>query len=350
MSDLDKSRAFSGAARRVPVPKIAILFAALVLVAAGLMLASAERRAQAAPPWQSDPPQPPDSGSPAPDAPTGTSIPRSCSECHVEVAAAWAESLHAQAFVDPVFQERWQEVGNDPACLACHTTGYDPSTGSYTHPGVTCEVCHGLTPPGHPGQPVRISPGPGTCEDCHPTTAAEWRDSPHGAQYIPCATCHNLHPLQLRFNNDSVALCLSCHKQPRNDYVHLTHQEQLCMDCHWLRPTQEDLLAHFVSGALFPTGHTARVETAACVRCHAERAAEAGTLAALNETIDELGLADSPHPLLAAQERIHELETEVRSARAKTRLAIWGAMAGVVAGSLLTLLIVRMRRRRTRQQ
>jgi hypothetical protein len=32
----------------------------------------------------------------------------------------------------------------DPArCFPCHTTGYDPATGRYAEPGVTCEGCHG---------------------------------------------------------------------------------------------------------------------------------------------------------------------------------------------------------------
>jgi hypothetical protein len=28
-------------------------------------------------------------------------------------------------------------------CLACHATGYDPATGTFAEPGVTCEACHG---------------------------------------------------------------------------------------------------------------------------------------------------------------------------------------------------------------
>jgi len=361
MPDLDELRGFLGAAkaarvsnsaRRTSVPKTAIIFSTLVL-AVGLALAVAGQ-VRAAPPRQDSPPLPPDSGQPPAGDPAATPVPRLCAECHVEVAAAWETSMHAQAFVDPVFQDYWQKAGSDPACLACHTTGYDPRTGTYAREGVTCEACHGPTPPDHPGQPVMISPGPAVCERCHPTTVAEWQHSAHGAQQIACATCHNPHPHQLRFSDDSVALCLNCHEQPpRNDYVHLTHPEPLCTDCHWFRPKRDDLLAHFVSGALFPTGHTAVVETAACVTCHADRAAEAGTLAALDEAIDALDLSDSPHPLLAAQARIRALEAEIRSARTQgkrteTRRAVQGALVGLVAGSLLTLLIVRARRRRER--
>lgn len=341
MPDLDELCAIPGAAktgfldaaRRAPVPHTAfICLIALVLLAAGLALAGAERRAQAAPPWQDGPPLPPDSDRPPAGDLSDTAVPRSCSECHVDVAAAWETSVHAQAFVDPVFQDYWQRAGGDPACLACHTTGYDPRTGTYAREGVTCEACHGPTPPDHPGRPVMISPGPAVCESCHPTTVTEWRHSAHGDQQIVCATCHNPHPHQLRFGDDSLALCLNCHEHPpRNDYVHLTHPEPLCTDCHWFRPRREDLLAHFVSGALFPTGHTAVVQTAACVTCHADLAAEEGTQ--------------------AAQARIRVLEAEVRSARAQgeraeTRRGIQGAMVGLVAGSLLTLLIVRMQRRR----
>lgn len=322
----------------------------LCALALGIVL-SGPGRAQAAPPLQEGTPSP--EAAPLPGAAPGeaTTAPQACSECHLDVVSAWESGMHAQAYTDPVFQEVWQQQGgSDPACLACHTTGYNPRTQAYAHEGVTCEACHGLTPANHPDEPVSINPGPQVCETCHATTVTEWEHSAHGEQQLACTSCHNPHPQQLLFDNDSVALCLNCHEEPRDDYAHLAHPEQLCTDCHWHRAKPEDLLAHFTSGALFPTGHTAVVETVACVTCHADLAAEEGTLVSLDGALDEMGLRESQHPLLAAQVRIHELEAEVDTVRAQGENTsvlriVQGAVIGLAVGSVVALIVLRSRRR-----
>ena len=52
---------------------------------------------------------------------TGLSASR-CADCHAEIAAEWAASTHAHAWVDPQFQA---ELHKDPEigwiCLNCHT-------------------------------------------------------------------------------------------------------------------------------------------------------------------------------------------------------------------------------------
>jgi hypothetical protein len=35
------------------------------------------------------------------------------------------------------------DVDDPKPCFPCHTTGWDPATGTYAEPGVTCEGCHG---------------------------------------------------------------------------------------------------------------------------------------------------------------------------------------------------------------
>src|SRR5690606_32508351 len=280
-----------------------VVVPALLAIALALALFGAASHVEAGPPLQDGTPPPDVTPQPGDDA-TPAPAPQACSECHLDVVSAWETGMHAQAYRDPVFQNAWQEGGSDPACLACHTTGYNARTQTYAHEGVTCEACHGETPANHPDEPVSINPGPEVCETCHATTVTEWERSAHGEQQLACTSCHNPHPQQLLFEDDSVALCLNCHEEPRDDYAHVAHPDQLCTDCHMHRAKSEDLLAHYESGALFPTGHEAVVQTVACVTCHEELAAEEGTLVTLDETVEEMGLSESDHPLLAAQVRI----------------------------------------------
>lgn len=328
----------------------------LLALVIALALFGATGRALAGPPRQDGTPPPDATPQPGED-PTPTPIPQACSECHLDVVSAWETGMHAQAYRDPIFQDAWRSQGNDPACLACHTTGYNPRTQTYAHEGVSCEACHGVTPANHPDEPAMTSPGPAVCEQCHATTVTEWEHSAHGEQQLACTSCHNPHPQQLLFENDSVALCLNCHEEPRDDYAHLSHPDQLCTDCHMHRAKTEDLLAHYDSGAQFPTGHEATVLTVACVSCHEELAAEEGTLVSLDQTVAEMGLARSDHPLLAAQVRIRELEAEVDTVRAQGQNTsvmrmIQGAVIGLVVGGVVVLLAIRwnqIRRRRAQQ-
>lgn len=285
------------------------------------------------------------------DAPTqgsGQSAPESCQNCHVDVVAQWQTGSHAQAYSDPVFQDAWQKAGQDVKCLACHTTGYVARTGEYTHEGVTCEACHGATPANHPEEPVKIDPGVETCATCHATTVTEWEQSKHGEQQLACTTCHQPHPQTLRFAT-AKELCLNCHNEDaRDDYVHLVHAERECSDCHWHRGNTEDLIAHGVSGNLFPTGHTTRVETRACVSCH-EQVTTQEAVKEGEQAQADLGLT-SEHPLLEAQVRIDELETEIKTKEAEganssaLRLG-QGLIIGLAVGGVAVFGATRLRRR-----
>lgn len=277
--------------------------------------------------------------------------PQSCATCHVNVVAEWQGGMHAQAFADPVFQEAWQKQGNKHECLACHTTGYVARTGEYAHEGVTCEACHGETPANHPPEPVAIDPGVETCADCHATTFAEWQQSKHGEQQLACTTCHKPHPQELRFATVN-ELCLNCHNEDaRDDYAHLVHVDRECADCHWHRGNVEDLIAHGVSGALYPTGHTTRVETLACVSCH-EQISQNDIVQAGEAARQELEL-NSTHPLLEAQVRIAELEADLDTANAQgantsaLRL-MQGVVIGAATGGVIVFGATRFRRRNSR--
>jgi predicted CXXCH cytochrome family protein len=287
----------------------------------------------------------------APAQETQPSSPQSCATCHVDVVNAWQSGLHAQAFSDPIFQDTWAAQGNDPECLACHTTGFEARTGNYTHEGVTCEACHGLAPEGHPPEPIAADPGVDVCADCHTTTFTEWEQSAHGSQQLACTTCHQPHPQTLRFESAN-ALCLDCHnEEARDDYAHLVHADQACVNCHWFRADLADLQAHYTSGNLFPTGHTGVVETEACISCHQEISAS-GILEAEKEAITELNPV-SQHPLLEAQVRIEELEAKVDTVKAQgentsSLRLVQGLIIGVAAGGLGVFGVARFRSRTTR--
>lgn len=261
-----------------------------------------------------------------------------CAECHLDVVAEWQTSPHAQAYVAPGFQTKWQETGSDPMCLSCHTTGFVPRTGAYDHEGITCAACHGQTPANHPPEPVAIDPGVEVCADCHTTTFAEWQMSAHGEQQLACTSCHTPHNQGIRFETAD-ALCLNCHDQTRDDYAHVTHLEQACVDCHWYKGFDETL--HVMTGNLMPTGHDSVVETRTCLDCHAS----------LDETVTVS--TGAQHPLLDAQIRIGELEAEVQTVRAQGQneaavLLIQGLLVGAVLAAAVTLAFFGIRRFRGR--
>ncbi len=90
--------------------------------------------------------------------------PAVCAGCHPRQYAGWKDSMHAKAFVDPIFQKLWHmaEVATDGKlmnhCGACHTP-IGILTGSVVHDkenekftagplaskGVSCDVCHTIT-------------------------------------------------------------------------------------------------------------------------------------------------------------------------------------------------------------
>lgn len=310
--------------------------------------------------------------------------PPECSECHVDITEAWQTGTHAQAYSDPTFQEKWQEAGSPAQCLACHTTGFDARTGEYDHEGVTCAACHGQTPADHPPAPVNldptllstvqqweesadkqvildaalaIDPSIAICASCHATTFTEWEQSAHGAQQLACVVCHSPHPQQVRFVSEEEpnALCLNCHgdytsneQYADNSFAHLLHVEQQCSDCHWHRAKREDLLAHYESGQLFPTGHMAEVETRACVDCH-EELTEQETGDVNQEITTELDLV-SGNPLQEARVRIEELEQEVDTVKAQGANSsalrmVQGIVLGVVLGGIVVFAVARFGRR-----
>lgn len=216
-----------------------------------------------------------------------TSDSRDCADCHLDVAATWQMSTHSLSFLQESFQTAWTEAGSLNTCLNCHTTGFDRRTGTYHDVNIGCTACHGLTPDDHPGgAPFDASVTVEVCADCHANSYAEWRVSPHSEQEQACATCHEPHSQHL-VTETARDLCLSCHQvENLTSYVHQSHPEQVCADCHWYHNPDKSL--HLRTGELFYTGHDDVVKVVSCSECHQETHASANELITLR--------ADSPNP------------------------------------------------------
>lgn len=80
---------------------------------------------------------------------------RICGACHTNIFAGWSRGMHAQAFVDPIFQDAFAKAyyasGGEAAklCLRCHSPTVS-RTKDYlgklelTREGVTCDYCHSI--------------------------------------------------------------------------------------------------------------------------------------------------------------------------------------------------------------
>jgi predicted CXXCH cytochrome family protein len=136
-----------------------------------------------------------------------------CGGCHPRIYEEWQETLHAKAWIDPVYR---MSAGNPPRleCRGCHSMepvlarelstdlSYRPVFRPYNHEdGVSCLSCHGLADgsvaaardvPGAPCRPRRDDrlKTPEFCGACHnPSHSAydEWKRSKSGKS---CVGCH----------------------------------------------------------------------------------------------------------------------------------------------------------------
>jgi predicted CXXCH cytochrome family protein len=165
-----------------------------------------------------------------------------CASCHTEEVEALQIGLHEQAILD----------GNREAAV--------------------CTDCHGA----HDVQPVVEEPDliAGICGECHTTTLAEWRVSDHvDIGPLGCVTCHSPHSQRLRAGNDSDELCINCHEDVSNVFVHDQHLEGEapidCIDCHMDREEQPAQLISVV-GTNQSTGHSMLLDATPCNTCHEE--------------------------------------------------------------------------------
>lgn len=226
-----------------------------------------------------------------------------CLDCHGQETEAGERVFHIANLEE-------SELLTDTACYDCHVTGY-----------------------------TQLAPDPGvftvdveTCTECHASTVAEWERSMHGEQQLGCNACHYPHQNRLRFETTE-ALCLNCHDDDRDSYIHIQHVEQSCDNCHIYRGGDRTL--HILADVSLPTGHDNQVDMVACLDCHESL-----------EVADDAVLAVEEHPLLEAEERIEALEAQIDEEREanegiiSVRL-IQGIVVGLAAGVLLVFGILR---------
>lgn len=189
-----------------------------------------------------------------------------CEGCHEGLRDYWHTSDHGNAYSDPTFQAAWQEADNDPECLSCHTTAYDPATGEFAAEGVGCTTCHSPVPARHPDNYIPTNVSSRLCGDCHIDTFADWDTSMHSQEDLTCNQCHNPHTADIRVE-DTQALCQTCHTDEAHYYAYTDHAEAglLCVDCH-LRVTDETVMGEGHGHR----SHTFTVGMETCNGCHAD--------------------------------------------------------------------------------
>lgn len=173
---------------------------------------------------------------------------KACAECHDEVAATFAGSLHAKAWSADA---RFGASG----CESCHGAGgehqKDPDRGnivSFTK--------------GTKRDAEKLS---GQCLMCHAanTAVAFWDSGQHRRNGVDCSKCHAIHgaPSPLARQPD---VCFGCHRNVKSQVSKLSHHPILegkvsCSNCH---------NAH---GTLTPHLVAAETVNELCYSCHAEK-------------------------------------------------------------------------------
>jgi predicted CXXCH cytochrome family protein len=186
-----------------------------------------------------------------------------CQECHAQYQEVWETSAHGQALSDPVFRTDWEAQGEPQECLGCHTTGFDPATGSYAAEGVTCAACHEPVASNHPLAPAFMSRSAELCGECHRDTEFEWQNSRHGESDLTCISCHDPHATMIKAE-DTSSLCADCHGTRVAAFAHSNHAEEglTCTDCHITATDTEPGMGNAQHS------HTFDVDLNTCTQCH----------------------------------------------------------------------------------
>ena len=190
-----------------------------------------------------------------------------CQSCHPKEYANWTGSTHAQATLDPVFQEQLAKSHNQAACLNCHTTGFDTGSGKFLSEGVTCEACHGQYKEGHPAAATMQLPmASETCRVCHADTFKQWETSQHGAKNIECFDCHMAHTQGLRLGSED-KLCAACHSDQTTAAAHSTHGIT-GVDCETCHMAQAGATSATTMGQKPTRDHSFTIGSDVCTGCH----------------------------------------------------------------------------------
>lgn len=221
-----------------------------------------------------------------------------CQGCHEIIETHWQNSAHGLSISNRPFNEAWRANGSPDACLGCHTTNFDPATGTYLADNISCTVCHNPTPNNHPEDIMPTDISSRMCGGCHLDTYSEWEGSTHGQENLACVRCHSPHTTELRADGVQ-ALCQSCHNNEAHYYSYTGHAEEglLCADCH-LRVSETQ-----IGEGHGQRIHTFKVDMSTCSVCHAD-AMHYPTIAAASVTGSEeqpSAFANAPMEMPALQ-------------------------------------------------
>lgn len=163
--------------------------------------------------------------------------PLHCRDCHQREFEAWSGTSHSGAAFDPIFQVDLQKTERPGECYACHTTGYDSTTGQFALAGVTCEACHGPYQQGHSAENVQVVFSGDLCGTCHTDILDEWATSRHGQENLSCTACHEVHSQKTPAADQTNSVCSTCHQDQIQSAVHTIHSQagKYCLDCHQAR-------------------------------------------------------------------------------------------------------------------
>ncbi len=201
----------------------------------------------------------------AQDDPVQETLTTECGDCHAPIQEDWEKSLHGLATVDIKFVQSWEQQNKPPACLACHTTGYDAASQTYEASGITCDACHTVVEngPTHPEQLMTTDYSAVSCGQCHTETYIEWQVSEHGEAEMNCNNCHNPHSTSMKTDNVQ-SLCQTCHTTESHFYSYTAHADEglLCTDCHLKVEDTNPTEGHS------RREHTFAVDLETCNECH----------------------------------------------------------------------------------
>lgn len=263
-----------------------------------------------------------------------------CQQCHAQYQQAWAGGAHSQALSDPVYVKAWEAQGKPKECLSCHTTGYDPQTGSYDTGGVSCTACHDPVPSNHPLSPAFMSRSSELCGGCHRDTQAQWKASQHGRSDLTCVNCHDPHATSIKAK-DTSSLCSDCHGTLVSAFGHSSHAQQgmTCTDCHIT-------LSNTPAGMGNSThDHSFKVDLNTCTKCHASDMHNAAAAMLTTGTgIAHPTALPSPEPTTAAHLGTVAAEPKPLS---PAGFAIFAGLIGLAAGIVLAPWLERGFRRAT---
>lgn len=258
-----------------------------------------------------------------------------CQECHASYQTAWETGAHSKALVDPVFKAAWDAVDNPQQCLACHTTGFDPATGTSEASGITCAACHDPVPANHPLSPASMSHAADACGRCHTDTLFQWESSQHGKSDLTCVNCHDPHATKL-MTEDTSTLCASCHGTRVAAYGHSAHaaQDLTCTDCH-IGESEGEL----GMGRARHT-HTFAVDLDTCTQCHENEIH--------NPTVAMLIDAGTPEPLVSMSSGQPTTVSHTPDPASPLGVAAFTGLIGLAFGIVLAPMLEKGFRRMTK--